>query len=258
MRADPRPNPDYRLLDLLAPVAVAGIVLLIGLVQPSIKLDWTTITAGIALGLLSAGLGYIGAAFCFRRLSKNLTTAVLLAVAPNRDPDYSRWLSETLLVTDDELAAFEQSVDCGEIWVQSNDLHLDVPRDDEERVPFDRIVRHNIKHRNIRYVYILPDQLLIKRKVNNYLLAGLTSRERERIRVVYLNDGNWNQLPYIDGDFAIYNPRRTPETPPAVVYFEVPHPSRSYWCILPNPVAERWIARICEIIPDIDPLASDE
>ncbi|MCA1604272.1 MAG: hypothetical protein LC775_02035 [Acidobacteria bacterium] len=192
--------PNYRFYDALVPVAIAAFVLMLGYLQTLVPITFSVVLVGIGLGVLSATLGYAGAAFCFRRLSDNLTSSVLLAVTPMTDPDYSRWLSETLLLTDTELVKFEQTVECEEIWVVTSDLHLDAPTSDQGSVDIGQVVRHNVRYRGMKYLYLLPDNLLVKRKVTHQLLAELSSKEASKIRMVYLSPAQWNDLPYIDGD----------------------------------------------------------
>jgi hypothetical protein len=92
-------------------VVIAIIVLIVGYLQSSAKLTLSTIAAGIALGLVSASLGYAGAYFCFRRLSAELTLRVLSAVSHGADPAHPR----SVLFDEREMLGFERSVECEEI-----------------------------------------------------------------------------------------------------------------------------------------------
>lgn len=234
-----------RLFDALVPVAIAIIVLLVGFIQRSIPLTWSVITAGIGLAVMSGGLGYAGAYLCFHRLAAELTSIARAATTSR-----ATLMGPRSVVFDGrEILEYERSVECEEVWIVSSDMHMDAP-DTGAELDSRPTVRYNIKSRGMRYVFIVPDQIVIKRKITQRLLAGLTAREKRSIQVVYLPASDFGRMPYLDGNIAIYNPTRRPITTPLLVAFELYRSAA--WCTLPESIGDRWVARICEIASDLN------
>lgn len=241
------PQSNHRLLDAIVPVVIAVMVLIVGFIQNQISLTWPVIAAGIGLAVLSVTLGYFGARTLLRGLSRELTSSVLMAISPTKKYDTFGEKGPPALMMADELLRLEQVVECEEIWIFSEDLHDDAPAS-ESNVDARPIVYNNIHKRDIRYTFIVPDNRLMQQKVTQKLLAGLNPHDAKKVRVHYLSAADWAKLPYGDGDIVMYNPTRRPITAPFLIAFELFRHER-YWCPLPEPVAERWLARVCEIVP---------
>jgi hypothetical protein len=180
-----------------------------------------------------------------------------LEVTINNIPALPHWseksaivdlLNQHVLRTDEEVALFEATVDCDEIWVITRDLHKDVPSGTgpaHVSATFEPIVEANIRERRIKYVYLLP-----KKPANELTVArNLIPKFRdcpELLEVHIVGDAEWTQLPYRAGDFGIYFFDREEHSMSA--QFEIPWTERKLWIQLDATHARNWAGEVYRII----------
>lgn len=260
MPEESRSDIPKRVFDYFAPsvVAIAFFLLFLALsyISQKVKITWQLLLAGVSVIGLSSLIGVACALYTTRRLFQT-DDGSRLEVPPIYAKELAHVLkdalariSDAVTVTDAQVYEVEHQVQCAEIWVVTNDLYKDTPTDSDD-ITFAPVVEDNIKHRNIKYTYLLPKVTAIERKARQELLAPYNASELKRIRVFFLDADKWAALPYCDGDFAIYNPTRRPATTLPFVYFELPNTNQRYWIAGDSNLAERWAARIEEVVPDI-------
>jgi len=105
------------------------------------------------------------------------------------------------------LLEHEKTFKCRYIWIITRDLFKDAPRFDNG-ISFRDVVRYNIVERKIHYNYIVPKNHVVDERLNDIEqeYRMYSDDVRQRLQFVRLENDKWNSIPFIDHDFAIFNP----------------------------------------------------
>ncbi len=157
-------------------------------------------------------------------------------------------LSTSRSITDEFMALHEAKCKCKEIWIVSPDLHKDVDLPGE-RFCFKEIVYNNITERHVKYVYIISDNPTNRQRAKA-ILAQYSEKDTIRIEFYLVPADIWVRLPYVDGDFIIYNPIM--EDGIAIEgYYELPVEGRDQWVKIEDNSIHSWVGRVSEVLSQL-------
>jgi hypothetical protein len=156
-------------------------------------------------------------------------------------------LSASRAINDHFMAEHERNCKCDEIWIVTPDLHKDIPLDDEPYC-FEEIVFNNITKRGISYTYILCDSSDIVSRIS--ALNARYENSASKPSICKVDVATWNLLPYVDGDFIIYNPRSKPGAS-TEGYYELPIRGRNQWVKVEDKTVLSWVGRIITAVPSL-------
>ena len=227
-----------RLLDIAMPGVLAAATLVLGLLIEDLGLgfDWRTVALVAAVAILGATIGCWFMWVLIRYYSAHNILQVQQAVIS---------LATAESITNEYLAEYERSCRCKEIWVVTPDLVYD-----REGAMFRDIVFKNVRERDVRYTYVVPDSERLLPVIKRYLRGYTEEEKADRIRFLRLSLEAWQALPYVDGDFVVYNPAMEPGIP-TDCFYELPVAGRGRWVRVDEKIAEDWIGRVQKVLPQI-------
>jgi hypothetical protein len=177
------------------------------------------------------------------QLSLRSTNYIRGSSKPSRDDVGALWSQE-------QLSALEHDIEVATIWIVGRDFWSDIVSPQ----PFRNVMRYNIHERCITYVYVTLDEPALRRQLALLRDALELKADDMRMRAVLLTPAQWERLPYTAGNFTIYDPLASHQTP--LGYFWYPGADGESFGRLGSYVVQRWIAEIENIHPTIGDVAS--
>jgi hypothetical protein len=186
-----------------------------------------------------------------------------------------RQIESRSLLTADEILEYEGLCYCTDIWISSRDLEVDVPLELREHLSalapdlaggttspqmedqgegrsgvlpsFHEVIAKNLA-KGINYTYILRRLPSVEEKAQELRRLVSSSDHPGVLRFVFLSDDDFKQLPYTQGNFAIYNPLRDPSSHEVFISAEFPRGDKKLWITVSGSHAMLWVDVVSPIV----------
>jgi hypothetical protein len=229
-----------RALNLLVAPLTACAVLAVGLLLDPPRSRWLIAALTVSIGLtVSVLTALIVSRYYLQHMERVISARLAKATRTKMmeaDEAGAFW-------TQEELSELERDMKVQTIWVVGKAFDSDFDEDS----PFLDVVKYNMHEEGVRYVYVAPDEEVIKHQFDVLQEALDVKDDDERLTTALLEKERWERMPYRAGNFTIYEPESgRPEG-----YFWYPGGNGDSFGRLSNEVALKWAAQIQEVCPEV-------
>lgn len=229
-----------RAFDLLVAPITACAVLVVGLLLDGPRSKWLIAALAVSIAL---SVSILTVLLVSRYYLRHMERVISVRLAKATHTKMMEADEAGAFWTQEELSELERDMKIETIWVVGK--HFD--SDFDENSPFLDVVKYNMHEEGVRYVYVAPDEDVIKHQFDALKDALDIDGDDERLATALLEKALWERMPYTSGNFTIYEPESgRPEG-----YFWYPGGNGESFGRLGNDVALKWAAQIEELCPEV-------